>query len=171
MKTINTYITERLQLGKKLSKSQKHMYTPDNVDELYKILENKLSKDKNANLNDIDVSKITDMCYYHEDTGYYGLFFRLDPHKIDISEWDVSNVHDMSYMFYECKNLECDISDWNTNNVEFMRYMFYKCKKFNCNLSKWNTLNLLKKLQPTSGQFFGCDKLIKNNLIPYWYKE
>ena len=38
----------------------------------------------------------------------------------DISNWNVSNVKDMSYMFFGCKssNTLPNISRWNTNNVK-----------------------------------------------------
>ena len=40
------------------------------------------------------------------------LFYKLDPHNIDISEWDVSNATSLAQMFYECKNFNCDLSQW-----------------------------------------------------------
>ena len=38
------------------------------------------------------------------------LFFRLDPHNIDISQWDVSNVKNMSNMFSNCYQFNSDLS-------------------------------------------------------------
>ena len=40
----------------------------------------------------------------------------------DISEWNTSEVHDMSNLFYNCSSLLSlpDISKWNTNNVNNM---------------------------------------------------
>ena len=35
----------------------------------------------------------------------------------NISNWDVSNVKDMSFMFYECTNFNSDISAWDVSNV------------------------------------------------------
>ena len=28
-------------------------------------------------------------------------------------------------MFYECTNFNCDLSGWDMNNVQNMKYMFY----------------------------------------------
>ena len=42
----------------------------------------------------------------------------------DISNWDVSNVTNMSYMFYGCTNFNQDISNWNVSNVINMGSMF-----------------------------------------------
>ena len=47
--------------------------------------------------------------------------------KIDVSEWDVSNVKTMEQMFSYCKNFNCDLSSWNVSNVEDMSDMFYNC--------------------------------------------
>ena len=41
----------------------------------------------------------------------------------DISNWDVSNVKDMMYMFCDSK-FNGDISNWNVSNVVDMSYMF-----------------------------------------------
>ena len=59
MKRLDNYINEKL----KINKSTKHQYTcqPKNKKELKVILEERLAKDKNADLNDIDVSEIIDM--------------------------------------------------------------------------------------------------------------
>ena len=47
----------------------------------------------------------------------------------DISEWDVSNVENMDYMFsdsmYTAKN--GDISKWNIKNIKSARGMFDDC--------------------------------------------
>ena len=45
----------------------------------------------------------------------------------DISSWDVSNVTDMSYMFYKCFNFNQDISNWDVSNVKTLNFIFYKC--------------------------------------------
>ena len=37
------------------------------------------------------------------------VFYELDFNG-DISQWDVSNVTDMRYMFYECQSFNQDIS-------------------------------------------------------------
>ena len=42
----------------------------------------------------------------------------------DISKWDVSNVTDMSYMFFGADSFNQDISSWNVSKVTDMSYMF-----------------------------------------------
>jgi surface protein len=42
----------------------------------------------------------------------------------DISKWDVSNVTDMSYMFFGADSFKQDISSWNVSKVIDMSYMF-----------------------------------------------
>src|SRR5690554_4668650 len=68
---------------------------------------------KNANLNHIDTSKVTDMSYLFYDTIFYG----------DISKWDVSKVENMVGMFAE-SNFNQNISNWNVSNVECMVNIF-----------------------------------------------
>ena len=148
MKTIDTYINEKLNL------STKYTCKPKDKQELKKIIKERLNKDKDANLNDIDVSDITDM---------FNLFFGLDPHNIDISEWNVSNVTDMNSMFLDCENFNCDLSEWDVSNVTNMANMFDHCYNFNSDLSDWDVSNVkfMKRI------FNGCT-LLKNK--PSWYK-
>ena len=48
--------------------------------------------------------------------------------EINLSNFNINNVKDMSDMFYECSSLkELNISNFNTNNVKDMRYMFSGC--------------------------------------------
>ena len=53
----------------------------------------------------------------------------------DISNWDVSNVIDMSHMFYNSK-FNSDISGWNVSNLADIRWMFKGCPLQN-NPPKW----------------------------------
>ena len=155
MKRLNNYINEKLNIGK-LTKPQ-YTCQPKDKDELREILKERLDKDKNANLNDIDVSIITDMGV---NNNFKGLFQNLDPHNIDVSQWDVSNVKDMYAMFLGCENLECDLSGWDVSNVEDMRDMFCYCKKFNCDLSNWDT----SKVKDMYAMFFRCSKFTGEGL-------
>ena len=130
-------------------------------------------------LNFIDTSEITDMSWLF---GYIGCNF-------DISNWDVSNVKDMTGMFYCCYDFNCDLSNWDVSNVTNMHAlfcecykftgkglehwdvsnvtdmdnMFVNCKKFNCDLSDWDISNITR----WKNMFGGC----YNMTIPIWYKK
>ena len=71
------------------------------------------SADTKADLNHLDVSKMTDMSDVFSNSKFNG----------DISKWDVSNVRDMSYMFKHSK-FNGDISKWDVSKVKDMRRMF-----------------------------------------------
>ena len=134
MKSLKNFINEGFKLGKnKVRKTIEHKYFPKNRNELKEILEKRLAEDKDADLNDIDVSKIEDMS---------NLFENIDPHNIDISEWDVSAVLNMGSMFEECRNFNCDLSNWDVSNVKDMSIMFGNCHNFNSDLSNWNVSNV-----------------------------
>ena len=84
---------------------EQYKYFPKTKDELKSLIKQRIQKEGNeVDLNDIDVSAITDMSE---------LFAELRDFDGDISGWDVSKVTDMSYMFYYCLSFNQDISDWD----------------------------------------------------------
>ena len=138
MKSLAHYIQEKLVI-----KKNKYKYFPQTKEELEEIIEKRIKDEGNrVNLNDIDVSKITDMSELFVETDFCG----------DISGWDVSNVTLMSFMFYECTKFNSDISNWDVSNVTDMAYMFYNCTNFNQDLSSWN----ISKVTDMSGMFKNC---------------
>jgi len=154
MKSINNFIQEKLNKINSKNSGIAYSCQPSNYDKLRNILKERLEDDKNANLNDIDVSKITDMT---------DLFMDLDPYNIDISKWDVSNVENMNSMFFKCANFNCDLSKWDVSNVTDMSYMFVYCRNFNSDISEWDVSNI----EDMYSMFYGCP-LEKNP--PKWYK-
>jgi len=135
MKTINTYINEKLRL------SAKPQYTcqPDDRYELKDIIIDRIKNEgPNCDLNDIDTSKIIDMSHLFD---IYGNNIFKDFNG-DISQWDVSNVEYMGFIFYGCSKFNCDISMWDVHNVKNMKYMFRGCEQFKQDLSKWDVSNV-----------------------------
>lgn len=159
MKQLSTYINEKLILNKDTFKNQ-YNYFPKTEEELSDIIKQLLEeRGSNANLNDIDVSKITDMS---------NLFSSFDIRNIDISKWDVSNVEDMSSMFYNCYNLESigDISKWDVSNVTNMNFMFFHCYYLESigDISNWDISNI----KDAHGMFEQCKKLSQIGNLFKW---
>ena len=75
------------------------------------------------------------------------LFYLKYQFNDDISKWDVSNVKHMSQMFQAYKwdpsIFNQDISGWDVSNVEDMQLMFYNAVNFNCDLSLWDIKNVV----------------------------
>ena len=68
----------------------------------------------------------------------------------NISEWDVSAVENMAYMFAWSK-FNGNISDWDVRNVINMRGMF-AYSKFNMDISNWE----IHPKSVTYDMFFSC---------------
>ena len=114
MKSLKSYIQEKLII----KKSNSYKYFPKDKNELKDLVEKRIKQEGNeVDLNDIDVSKITDMTALFGGTNFNG----------DISGWDVSNVTNMSYMFCSCKSFNQDISNWDVSNVKNINYVFVYC--------------------------------------------
>ena len=128
MKNLTRYIQEKL-----IIKKRSYNYFPSTREELREIIKERIEQEGDkVDLNDIDVSEITDM---------HRLFMNLDFNG-DISKWDVSNVTDMYGLFQGCTLFNQDISSWDVSNVTDMRFMFYECENFNQDLSSWDVSNV-----------------------------
>ena len=178
MKQIKNYINEKLHITTK----QQYTCHPKTKYELYKIIIQRIEEDGlDCDLNDIDVSDITDMSglfnannneifkTFNGDisqwdvsnvTNMICMFFKCEQFNCDLSKWDVSKVTDMYEMFMWCIKFNCDLSQWDVSNVNNMEMMFYWCKQFNCDLSKWNVSNVNKM----NWMFENCPTQ------PKWYK-
>ena len=90
------------------------MIVVSNRDELLKLIEQRIDEQgPSCDLNDIDVSRVTDMYCLFEGSPFTG----------DISKWDTSNVENMNGMFVNSM-FNRDISQWNVSNVKSMKHMF-----------------------------------------------
>ena len=59
----------------------------------------------------------------------------------DISNWNVSNVTNMSEMFYRAESFNQPLK-WNVSNVTDMKRMFHRARSFNQPLNNWNVSNV-----------------------------
>ena len=161
MKTLNTYINEKLVLNKGTFKKREYKYFPKNTDELREILNDIFGRNSGSqkiiDLNDIDTSKITDTINLFR----YTTLMRNDITKIDISEWDMSNVINMTGMFYECIRLKSvgNLASWNVSQVRDMRELFCNCYSLESvgDLSLWDVSSVTNM----TGMFENC----------YWLKS
>ena len=151
MLSFNDYILEKLKINKDI---KIYNFYPKTNKELSKLVRDLLKeRGKDANLNDIDTSEVNSM---------WMLFNGLDPHNIDISEWNVSNVTNMYQMFCGCENFNCDLSKWDVSNVTNMKNMFYNCSSLDTDLDNWKVSSNcdIDKI------FWCCSKLH----LPKWFK-
>ena len=90
-----------------------------------------------CNLNWLDVSRVSNMRYVFAHMTFNG----------DISRWDVSNVEDMTSMFYDStfEGNNGNISGWNVSSVRYMSKIFDKCP-FCQDISSWNCASMKPEL-------------------------
>ena len=116
MKSLQQFIQEKLIIKK--NKATNYKYFPETKKELKAIIIQRIKDEGNeVDLNDIDVSKITNM-----ESLFFGSEFNGD-----ISNWNVSNITNMDEMFYRCFKFNKDISKWDVSNVKSTLNMFYDC--------------------------------------------
>ena len=162
MKSLTNYINEKLIVNKNY---KPYTYAPKSFDELRNIIEDRYkklgpgTKQNPVDFNDIDVSNIDSFCNSKDK----GIFERTRFKYIDISDWDVSNVTDMSGTFFDCSELKSvgDLSSWNVSKVTDMKCMFSYCNTLVSvgNISKWNVSNVTNMYS----MFYDC-KLFNQDL-------
>ena len=101
-----------IRLGVDLSRK----YHPKTTKELRDLIEKLIEERGNeADLNDIDVSQITDMSWVFARSEFNGNIsngmFCCSQFNGDISKWNVSKVKNMNLMF-ACSGFNGDISNW-----------------------------------------------------------
>ncbi|RUA33665.1 MAG: hypothetical protein DSY77_09125 [Bacteroidetes bacterium] len=70
------------------------------------------------------------------------MFYNAKSLNQDISHWDVSNVTNLSDVFHGASSFNQDLSNWDISNVTKMTRMFANTAAFNQDLNNWNTANV-----------------------------
>ena len=80
---------------------------------------------------------------FYDINSYSGNSYNLT-YKLDLSDWDTSNINNMSGMFNNCYSLTyIDLSKFNTSKVQSMNAMFSNCYSLTyIDLSNFNTSNV-----------------------------
>ena len=101
------------------------MIVVKDTEELIELIDQRIKEQgPKCDLNDIDVSRVTDMSYLFKNSLFNG----------DISQWDVSNVENMEGMFFDT-HFAGDISKWDVSNVKNMTCIFEQ-SRFRGDISK-----------------------------------
>ena len=170
--SLKSYIKEQL-----VEESESDVLRPTRKSELKAIIRHRIEEyGPKCDLNDIDVSRVTDMSdlffssKFSGDISQWsvshvrnmnGMFYNSQFNG-DISKWDVHNVESMFNMFNESK-FNGDISGWDVSSVETMSGMFAN-SEFNGDISKWN----VRRVKDMSMMF---DKSPLEGKEPSWYKK
>ena len=136
---------------------------------LYKAVDSRylrlIKRDKTADLTRLCTSLVTDMSglfsgvnsypknsisTFNQDIGSWDVsnvtdmseMFYYSEFNQDIGSWNVSNVTNMSGMFEEAKSFNQDIGDWDVRNVTNMKRMFYEAESFNQDIGSWDVSNV-----------------------------
>ncbi len=59
-----------------------------------------------------------------------------------IGNWDVSNVTDMTALFFGASSFNSELNNWSVFNVKNMQFMFNDATLFNGNISGWDVSNV-----------------------------
>lgn len=144
MPSLKSYIKEQL-----VEENESDVLRPTRKSDLEYIIRRRMEyRGPNCDLNDIDISKVTDLSELFSSA-------TLREFNGDISKWDTSNVKDMSWMFYQSK-FNGDLSKWDTSNVRNMKRMFYY-SEFTGDISKWDVSKVTNMECMFNGSQFNGD--------------
>jgi surface protein len=90
------------------------------------------------------------------------LFKRKTNFNDDISNWDVRNVTNISVMFSETV-FNQDISSWDVSSVTAMSAMFFYASSFNQDISSWCVTNIVS--EPSE---FSLNSPLSESNKPIW---
>ncbi len=127
-----------------------------------------LLQERIENLDQWDVSHVTDMSYLFYDSEFFnqdisnwdvsevtnmeGVFARCLRFNQDIGNWDVAQVVNMNFLFFKANIFNHDLGSWNVGNVKTMHKIFAYAVKFNQNISLWD----VSKVENMHGMFMGA---------------
>lgn len=83
----------------------------------------------------------------------YTSFNSVVLNSLDLSDFDSSNIVNMSEMFFLCNISHMDLSSFNTSSAVDMSSMFYGCNTDKLDISNFDTT----KVQDISNMFSGCN--------------
>ena len=78
---------------------------------------------------------------------------------LDLTDLDISELDNLSYIFYGSNMEVVDISGWDTSNVTTMAYMFAECEDIKKIIGIENLD--VSKLQSANAMFYGCQNLVE----------
>ncbi|MEX0363461.1 MAG: BspA family leucine-rich repeat surface protein, partial [Allomuricauda sp.] len=83
-------------------------------------------------------------------TSLWAMFYGCSSFNGDLSNWDVSTITSMAYMFMGATSFnDGSLNNWNVNSTTIMGYMFYGASSFNQDLSNWD----VSKVENMTGMF------------------
>lgn len=92
--------------------------------------------------------------------------------KVDLSNWNPTELRDFTHVFNGCSNLkEVKIENWEVPYLDGISYAFYNCTSLqNLDLSTWKNTILLTNF---NAAFYGCGNLKTLNLsgLVHNYKD
>ena len=95
------------------------------------------------------------------------LFYKKDTFNYDLSNWDVSRVTDMRGMFAYTLSFNQDLSKWDVSRVTTMVAMFRDAASFNQDLSNWDVSRVINM----SGMFEGANSFQQTLCGAAWVKS
>jgi len=137
MKSINSFINEKLKINKNSKNSQKKKVK--NYIELKNLIACEYEEQEHPeilDLNYIDITELDNLISLFD----YDNDIKIN--NVDVSDWDVSNIRSFKETFASMKNFDCDLSNWNVSKGEDFQGMFIDCNKFDGKfLENWDMSN------------------------------